>query len=98
MHNIVPINVIQCIYVAIFVLHNIIYIYFYKMINEFTSIMWFNGKTAANPILLIITNQENPSSIAEYPILASVFVLLKLTVSDNLILKWKKEIIMIYNY
>lgn len=53
----------------------------------FTSIMWFNGKTAANPILLIITNQENPSSIVEYPILVSVCVFLKLTVSYNSILK-----------
>jgi len=55
--------------------------------------MWFIGKTAANPILLIITNQVNPSSIAEYPILASVCVLLKLTVSYNSILKCKTKLL-----
>jgi len=55
--------------------------------------MWFIGKTAANPKLLIITNQENPSSNAEYPILASVCVFLKLTVSYNLILKCKTKLL-----
>jgi len=65
-----------------------------KTINEiFTSIMWFIGNTAANPILLIITNQENPSSIAEYPILASVCALLKFTVSYNSMLKCKTKLL-----
>jgi len=55
--------------------------------------MWFIGNTAANPKLLLITNQENPSSNAEYPILASVGVLLKLTVSYNSILKFKTKLL-----
>jgi len=55
--------------------------------------MWFIGKTAANPKLFIITNQENPSSNAESPILASVCVFLKLTVSYNSILKCKTKLL-----
>lgn len=85
---------------------HIIYIYIYvckiywhtcifnETINKlFTSIMWFIGKTAANPILLIITNQVNASSIAEYPILASGYVLFKLTVSYSSILKCKTKLL-----
>lgn len=66
-----------------------------KIINKLTSIMWFIGKTAANPMLLIRTNQENPKSTADCFILTTSIAFfwnqLKVTNMMKSLLKYETE-------